>query len=146
MIDITIDRVDAEPAVFDASKFLRVFRGTQTSPRTNPIPSATTVTIDDPQALIHTNDTIASVLQKLNGQVNLAHFIGGDGTGVWVNADRVKNIRAVIRNDVEPPAFPEIEPPIEANTIFSLGKFTQLVRNLPTDVQMEIERVKSRLN
>ena len=67
MTDIVISRVDAAPATFEAAKFLRLFRGTLLAPGLGILPWTTTVTIDDREPLVHTNESIQEVLDKLAG-------------------------------------------------------------------------------
>jgi hypothetical protein len=141
MPQLTVSRVDGPVATFNTDDFLRVFRGTATSRDGGPIPWATSVTVKGLETPIHTNESIDYILQELSGIEKIAHFIGGDGTGVWVNAAKVLGIRPVEPDDIIPIQDPLVPPPTGIQTVFTLGKFQQMVRNSPVDVQTEITRV-----
>jgi hypothetical protein len=84
---ITVSRMDGPAATFDPSKTLRVTRGI-TLPIQGQRTPKTEVTIDDPEPIIHTDESMDHVLALVGGSAPMVHLTAPDGSPIAINAKK----------------------------------------------------------
>jgi hypothetical protein len=136
MPTVTINRTDGPPATFDPANTLRVTRGLL-SPQGG-TPPATEIDIADPEPIIHSDQSMAAIVQLLGPTAKLVKLTAPDGSPVWVNAKKVTDIQPTTPDDTGGVPGPIPVDPINAQTKFFVGSLLQMVQEAPTVVTQKV--------
>ena len=131
---ITISRIDGPAATFSAELILRITTGLISPVRGKKTPK-TEVTIDDPEPIIHTDESIAAVLAKIGNSAPLVKLTAPDGRTIVVNAKRVSDVREPDPFDLEGVPGPVPVKPIEARCQFFVGQYRHMVKETLAEVK-----------
>jgi hypothetical protein len=137
MTRITVSRTDGPAASFDPAKTLRVTRGIISPIMRMP---KTEITIDDPEPIIHTNETMEDVLAKVGTSAPMVYLTAPDNSRIAVNAIKVTDVRKPDPFDREGILGPLPADRIVAYAEFFVGNYRNLVKETVAEVEARVSR------